>query len=355
MDQQQIGRGWIVIDISSSDSDVGQPSDQTAKPEQPDNVPKTLTEFLSVEKVSARRFAAALTKQAQLTDEDLARSGAIVADDPSRISRVAELARALAGSGRNSTVLLRWCEELLRSQDPRLSDWARDATQSPRGALDDLLNWALPQLQDNKESPARHRLEAYVVIGLNLLRSRRSLTPLDALRSLASTILPRRKKHREDSAERAVEKLVFQAGIKQLSELARIAELSDSQIAMAEDGQRKANERAEALRSEVSKLDDDCNTLRANAEGLQQALASKNAQIADLEAELAGAKTRAIHDCTKLKAQFRRQEEQLTGLLNDAWDALDADPPHPAVALERIEVARATITRGGEWQEKFSG
>ena len=55
-------------------------------------------------------------------------------------------------------------------------------------------------------------------------------------------------------------------------------------------------------------------------------------------------------------ARFRREMgERLAGLLDDAWDALDTDPPHPRVARERLETAREAIRGEIEWLNKSLG
>jgi hypothetical protein len=72
--------------------------------------------------------------------------------------------------------------------------------------------------------------------------------------------------------------------------------------------------------------------------------------------DLEGARVRALQDLDKLKARFRREiGDRLSGLLADAWDAIDTDPPHPMVARERLEIAREAIRREIEWLNKSSG
>jgi len=116
------------------------------------------------EKVSAHRFVSVLVKRQQLTDDDLARSNGILTAHPARIGRVAELARAATQSVPHPTVLLRWCEDVLRAQDGALGEWARDTSQDVRAALDDLLKWAYPLLQSKGNPSARQRAEACLLM-----------------------------------------------------------------------------------------------------------------------------------------------------------------------------------------------
>jgi len=133
-------------------------------------------------------------------------------------------------------------------------------------------------------------------------------------------------------------KLVFQASVKQLFELARVAGLAETEVASAEEARRSAISLADRLRLEIETAEKVRDNLSAEAQDLNRELSLRNSRIAELEADLEGARTRAIQDASKLKARFRRQGERLAGLLADAWDSIDADPPHPAVARERLEM-----------------
>ncbi len=331
-----------------------QGADQPSKTKKLAIVPETLSEFLLADKVSARRFVRVLVKRPQLADDDLARSHGILTEHPTRIGRVAELARAATQSVPSPTVLLRWCEDVLRAQDEALSEWARDTSQDARAALDDLLKWAYPQIRGKGNPSARQRAEACLLIGLHLLHARRSLSPLDALRSVASATLAPRDKRRTGSPDRSAGKLIFHATAKQLFELARVAELAGTEIALAEEARRSASSLVEKLRFEIETAEGARDTLSAEVQDLNRELSIRKSRIAALEADLEGARTRAIQDTSKLKARFRRQGERLAGLLADAWDSIDADPPHPAVARERIEIAREAIQEESEWLDRSS-
>jgi hypothetical protein len=306
------------------------------------------------EKVSPQRFVRVLVKRPQLADDDLARSHGILTEHPERIGRVAELSRAATQSVPRPTILLRWCEDVLRAQDEALREWARDTSQDVRAALDDLLRWAYPQIHTKGNPSARQRAEACLLIGLNLLHARRSLSPLDALRSVASATPGRRDKRRGISPDRSATKLVFQASVKQLLELARVVRLAESEVALAEEARRSAISLADRLRLEKESVERARDSLSVEAQDLSRELSLRNSRIAELEADIEGASARAVQDVSKLKARFRRQGERLAGLLADAWDSIDADPPHPAVARERLEIAQEAIREESEWLDRSS-
>jgi hypothetical protein len=343
-----------VNDTARSGTATEQSAEQSSKKKESRPVPETLSEFLLADKVSPQRFLRVLVKRPQLADDDLVRAHGILTEHPARIGRVAELTRAATQSVPHPTVLLRWCEDVLRAQDESLREWAHDTSQDVRAALDDLLKWAYPQIQSKGNPSARQRAEACLLIGLHLLHARRSLSPLDALRSIASAAPARRDKRRTGSPDRSAGKLVFQANAKQLFELARVVELAETEIALAEEARRSAISLVDRLRLEIETAERARDSLSAEVQDLNRELSLLNSRIAELEADLEGARTRAIQDTSNLKARFRRQGERLARLLADAWDSIDADPPHPAVARERLEIAQEAIREESEWLDRSS-
>jgi hypothetical protein len=305
--------------------------------------------------VSARRFVQVLVKRTPLAGADLARSNEIIREQPTRIGRVVELTRAAAQTVPKPTILLRWCEEVLRSQDEALREWARDPSQDAGAALSQLMAWAYPRIQSKGKHAARHRAEVCLLIGLNLLFAWRSLSPLDALRSVASAAATRGDRRRGSSLDRGAVRLIVRAGVKQLLDFGRIVALSEAEIASAEEARRSAAGMVENLRREMEAVEAARDALNVKVEELGRELAKRGARISELLADLEGARTRSLQDVSTLKARFRRQiGEGLAGLLADAWDAIDTDPPHPDVARERLEIAREAIRREMEWLDKSS-
>jgi hypothetical protein len=182
------------------------------------------------------------------------------------LGAVVELTRAAAQTVPKPTVLLRWCEEVMRSQDEWLRKWALDPTQNAEAALHDLLKWAYPRIQNKGNRSTRQLPEACLLIGLNLLFARRSLSPLDALRSVESAGATRRDARRSASPDRGAGKLVVRAGVKQLFDLARIVALSEAEITSAEDARRGAMGLVEDLRREKEALDEARDVFRVGPE-----------------------------------------------------------------------------------------
>ena len=318
-------------------------------------VPTSLAEFLLADKAPARRFVQLLSKRPALTDEDLARSHAIVDAEPARLGRVVELARAAAATLSHAGLLLRWCEDIVRTRHETLRGWALDPNQDAEVTFLELLNWAYPVIQTKGDRAKRQLAEYSLLLGLNLLIARRSLAPLDALRSAASATGMHAAGRGIAPIERATTKQITRAGIKQLFDLARITALSESHIAAAENGRDEALILVGKLRRERDAVEAEMDVLRAEAQSQVQELEQRDQRIRELSADLEGVRVRAHQDLNELKARFRRHlGDSLTGLLADAWDAIDTEPPHPTVARERLETAREAIRKELEWLSKSS-
>lgn len=109
------------------------------------------------------------------------------------------------------------------------------------------------------------------------------------------------------------------------------------------------------LRREKEALEERQRILDGELENMRTELRKRDEQITKLFNSLEGSETRALQDQRALKARFRRQiGESLGGLVNDAWDSMDADPPHLNVTRERLEIARETIRKELEWLDKSS-
>jgi hypothetical protein len=315
----------------------------------------TLSDFLLAKKVSARRFVQHLAKRPPLADEDLARSHEIIKAEPPKVGRVVELARAAVGFVPQPGVLLRWCEEVVRSRDEELREWALDPGQDPRTTFYELLMRARANISQKGDRSKRQLAESIILLGLNLLFARRSLAPLDALRSMASDGEGRGKTRRPDPSEREATKLLARANVKQLSDFAHIITLAEGEIRSAEDARQSATTLLDVLRREKGALAAERDALDAEVQALERELAARDVRIEELAADVEGARTRALQDVGSLKARFRRQiGERLAGLLADAWDAIDTSPPHPQVARERLEIAREVIRGELEWLSKSS-
>jgi hypothetical protein len=331
----------------------GPSNDETSKKKEAIPVPASLAQFLAAERGSARRFVQFLSKGPELTEDDLAQSRGMLDAQPKKMGRVVELTRAAANFVPQPGTLLRWCEEIVRSRDEGLRDWALDPAQDAAAAFRDLLRWAYPVIRGKSDRAKRHLAESCVLVGLSLLIARRGLSPLDALRSLASASPVHGERRGAVALERAATKQLMRVGVKQLFELGRVAALFEREFASAEDARHAAIGLADGLRREKDALEQSRDSLTLQLESLDQKLAERDLRIGELTAEVEGTRTHAGQDLRLLKARFRRQiGERLHGLATDAWDALDTDPPHPNVALERLEMARELIRKELEWLDQ---
>jgi hypothetical protein len=287
-----------------------------------------------------------------LSDDDLDRAHQVIVAQPDKLARVVELVRAGARAAPQPGVLLRWCEHILRSRDDALQSWALDPSQDASAALGELLKWA-HDLQ--KRDPSKKQLtQSLVLLGFNLLFARRSLTPLEGLRLMA----PKSTEHSDAppaGTRRKSGTLMSRASYKQLVDFAQVVRLSKAQIASTEEALRHAEVKADNLRREKETADAEVEALNRKVEDLNECLTEKVRQISNLEADISAAKTRALQDLGAVKARFRRQiGDHLAGLLSDAWDAIDTNPPHPEVTRERLEIVRKAIQKELEWLDKSS-
>jgi hypothetical protein len=331
------------------------PDDRSLTKKQPRPVPATLSEFLLADKVSARSFVQRLRKAPPLADDDLARSHEVISAQPTKIGRVLELARAAGQNVPQPGALLRWCEQVLRSRDEALRQWALDPNQEARSAFTELLKWAYPKIQKNADRATRQLAESCLLLGLNLLIARRSLSAIDALRAVSVESARSRDGRRAVSSDREAMRLLVRASAKQLLELSNTVALCDGEIISAKDGRRAALALIENLQGEKSELENNQQTLNTKIDSLTLELAERENRIAGLTADVESTGTRALQDLRILKARFRRRiGEGLAGLIADAWDSIDTDPPHLNVARERLEIAREAIRKEMEWLDQSS-
>ncbi|MGJ5065242.1 hypothetical protein [Bradyrhizobium oligotrophicum] len=332
-----------------------QPVDQQSADVAPKIVSKTLSEFLLADKEPARPFVQAVAKGPILADDDLMRAREIVDAQPVKMAKVTELARTAGQHVPPPSSLLRWCEQIVRTRDPALSQWSLNPEQNPREAFHELVVWAYPRLKAKGDRAGRQLAEACLVTGLSLLVNRRSLGPLPALQTIAEAESKARPKTRAASSEGGVARIINRSGVKQLQELAQAVSLSEAEIAFAQEQQRSAMMLVDNLRREKEALEERQRILDGELENMRTELRKRDEQITKLFNSLEGSETRALQDQRALKARFRRQiGESLGGLVNDAWDSMDADPPHLNVTRERLEIARETIRKELEWLDKSS-
>jgi hypothetical protein len=253
------------------------------------------------------------------------------------------------------TVILSWCEQVVRTQDEALRNWGLDPAKDATATLSDLIAWAFPRIQAKAEASGRRIAELCLLIGINVLFARRGLSTIDVLRSVPLVSKASRSEGRISALNQQTRKLLARASTKQLTDLARIAALFDTEIATANGAMRDAIMLADRLRVEKNQLEKAVGEHSDKIEHLEDELAERDLRNKELTADIETLKARALDDVGKLKARFRRQiGETLAGLLTDAWDAIDTDPPHPKVARERIEIARETILWELEWLDKSS-
>lgn len=321
----------------------------------PKALPTTLAEFMAAERVPARAFVRAMAKLPAFGESDLQDALEKVRGNPTAITKVLDLTRAATSTTPHPSALLRWCEDIVRMQDQGLENWARDPAQEAVAALGELASWAYPRLKQKGQPEQRKVAEACLSVGLNLLMARRSLSPIDALRSIVAVVRPRGTGRRGQSPEQASTKLLARASFKQLVDLAQIVGLCEADISAADEARIAALRSAADLRRDKEELENIRNAQEARLAELESAAAGREKRIKELDADLVTVQARGNQDASALKARFRRRiGEELENLLSDAWDAINTNPPHPNVTRERIEMAREAIQKELKWLDKSS-
>lgn len=302
----------------------------------------------------ARAFVRHIINRPSISETDLSHSLQLIREQPSVLKRVVDLARAVADLEPQSLVLLRWLEQVVRSQDEALREWGRDPAKSAVATLEELTAWATLRIREKGHAARRQEAERLLQIGLNVLLAGRDLTASDTLRAIGQSIT-RGKSSRHASPDRSARKLVSRAGMKQLLDLARIAALSDAKLLAVEEAQHRAILQAGRLSREKETLEASHAIHVTKIEELKQQLSERDEQLKQLAADVESTRKRGLQHVHGLNSRFRRIiGEGLAGLLADAWDAIDTDPPHPNVARERIASARETIRSEMEWLDKSS-
>jgi hypothetical protein len=338
-------------DLPPSESAPPLPSDSAKQKA----VCKTLVEFISASRASAPAFARLIASRKELSELDLTQSMEMIRTDPRKLGKALELVRASAKANPQPTVILHWCEQVVRAHDDSLQNWGLDPAKDVTETLSDLVAWAFPRIQAKGEASGRRIAELCLLIGINVLFARRGLSTIDVLRSVPLASKTSRGEGRSSALNQQTRKLLARASIKQLTDLSRIAALFDAEIATANGAMRDAIMLADRLRVEKEQLEKTVAEYSDKLEQLEGDLAQRDLRNKELSADIETLNARALDNIGKLKARFRRQiGETLMGLVTDAWDALDTDPPHPKVARERIEVARETIQGELEWLDKSS-
>lgn len=318
-------------------------------------VPETLTDFLMLGNCPTRRYLQASSKRPNFNGEDLARARALVDSHPHQLARVVDLARAASDFVPQPGQLLRWCEDIVRSRHHALRDWGLNPSQDAPTVFRELLAWAAPNLTKKAKKEQRHLAESTVLIGLCTLIARRALAPMEALRSIAEVKHRATNKTTVATKELATTRQITHGNFKQLFEYSLIADLLENNIRVAAEAKNSALVQSDGLRRQNLVLEKKIESLTGELASLKEELNSRNRHNENLAATLEGTQTHAIQDLRRLRARFLRLiGERLSGLLNDAWDALDTTPPHPDVALERIVSARDLIQKEIEWLRQSS-
>lgn len=282
------------------------------------------------------------------TDPEIAE--ALAADVPNltALEKALEIVRECRRLERRPMAILKWCESVLRRQDPQLEFWATDPDQAALEALEELVRWGQAA---REEKDAKKIVDTAVALGINLLLLQRRLEALDALRGMwplmKGEILGDRS---SDVLHRRLANLIGRAAPKGLRDLVTFAGLVGEQLNEAERSTFAANRAAAGLARERDDLKSAVSRHVLQIEQLEAKLQDALRREADLNARLDEAKIEAAYSENTFKARTRRVlGERIDGLLSDAGEALGIEPPEVEVARERIEIVRNEIKKEIQW------
>lgn len=326
------------------------------KPAKPVKAPPmaadSLVAHLTTKASNAGKYLEQLTDRQpkQLTDDDLEAAMQAVIADPTLLGRVAELAR-LVQSSPSITVrarLFKWAAEIVETHFP---GWKPSLAESSGSLVAQLAIRSGRKTEDLKEKQAS---DALLQIGLAVLVGQYSWPPRTVIAELQSGF----DKSRKDAAgttnapspEQLVNKLLYKATARQLHDYASIASLLNAEVQRAREMARQAAEaRQEQFdRYVVAKAHGD--RLAATILEKDASIASLDARIRDLEAQLASASSGAAHTQTSILARYRSfLDRQLSPKVADAAEALDGPDPFLEVAIHRVKSLKQAIEKEAAW------
>lgn len=313
-----------------------------------DEQPTTsLVEFVKRDDASAVDYLKIAVRKVP-TDAEIAE--ALAADVPNltALEKALEIVRECRRLERRPMAILKWCESVLRRQDPQLELWATDPDQAALQALEELVRWGQAA---REEKDAKKITDTAVALGINLLLLQRRLEGLDALRGMWPLMKGEILGDRSSNVlHRRLADLIGRAAPKGLRDLVTFAGLVGEQLNEAERTKFAANRAAAGLARERDDLKSAVSRHVLQIEQLEAKLQDALRREADLNARLDEAKTETAYSENTFKARTRRVlGERIDGLLSDAGEALGIEPPEVEVARERIEIVRNEIKKEIQW------
>lgn len=276
-----------------------------------------------------------------------------VKSDINLLGRVAEIARIASEFDQSSVAspVLQWCANVLRASDEGLNEWMRIAGSDPHVQLRQLAKG----LQSAKEKSEKVSAEARLTIGMAVLFRQFAMDPDDALRAVSGGLGggPEKPGLQQSKDKARLGKILRRAGAGQLTNLATVVRLFDASVIEARRRMLEAETARQELYDKNLKLKAELGSAMAQVSSLSSECENFIRKIASLRAEIDGVKGDADHGEIELKARYRTMLlRRLRPYLNDASDALEADPPFPDVASERVKLGLAEIAKELEWLDK---
>lgn len=314
--------------------------------------PRTLTELLNQKDAKVGAFFSDLAENKIVlpSQQDFDEALEIVRSDLSLLSRVAEVARHASETelSRLPKPFLEWCADAIRASDAGLAEWMRTAGNDPHVQLRQLA----VRLRSAKEKSAKAAAESCLAIGMSVVIRQFALDPLDALRAVASGLgtTGDSPKSREKAQ---LGKVLRRVGTSQLTNLAVVVRLLDAAVVDAHQLKLDAEAARQELYDKNLKLKADLDASSNRVSDLAAEVDRLRNEVAQLNADIEGVRGDADHGEIELKARYRTMLlRRLRPYLSDAAEALQADPPFPDVASERVKLGLAEISKEQEWLDR---
>lgn len=318
--------------------------------------PASLVHYLSGDAPSGLYIAALEKRTVKLPDDQERQAGLeLIAAEPGRLSKVVDLARAVADGKRDPRVrnaIHGWALAALRTREG-LAEWGRLNSDNAEIQLRQLTK----RLRDARSSKAEKAVvaeaEHVFLIGLAIAGARLDFSVIGALVTIYDGLQP------SDASERAVEerakKAMTRASVKSLETYGLINKVVSSALVELRAQFGKASQDLQNTRERNRQLQDDIARLSSEIDQLRAEKQSAAAEMANARSQLEGVKGGAAHDMIEVKARFRRLLiQKLTPFVNDASVALEVEPPVLDVAKVRVNLVKAEINKELEWLNQFS-
>lgn len=312
--------------------------------------PSTLSEFLKGDLPASRYLKRLEDELGPPSEAERETAAELCISEPELLSKAVDLSRLATDEKVGSRIrqaIRSWSSEIIRGSDPNLQDWGHVGGVSPEGQLS-LLATRLKNVRKKEGREEVAQAEQLLRLGLIVTATRLEFDPVDTLASVYQALHP--KKPDQGALSRRIKNLALRASPKLLESLADLTRLVRFESDPLREELSRKNEQVQSLLARnfglkrvKEKLEEDVAQLTAERDDLRT-------KLREAEAKIGGVLGGADQDMIELKARFRNAlKRKLEPNLKEANEGLEHDPPNVAVAVHRLGVAEREIRKELEW------